>query len=148
MRNRLDPSDITPEALEALRGLLAQPGHIALVNDERHRAELPAPLFQHLMRLVRLMTERRSLTLVPDDERVTTQAAANYLGVSRQHLVDLLEQGEIPFHKVGTHRRVIFRDLLEYEKRRDSARKVALDELSNAVDQAGLYDGSYQGEER
>ena len=148
MRNRLDPSDITPEALEALRGLLAQPGHIALVNDEGHRAELPAHLFQHLMRLVRLMTERRSLTLVPDDERVTTQAAANYLGVSRQHLVDLLEQGEIPFHKVGTHRRVIFRDLLEYEKRRDSARKVALDELSNAVDQAGLYDGSYQGEER
>jgi len=146
MHNRLDPSDIAPEALADLTEMLAQPGHVALVDDEGRRVELPAPLFGHLARLVRLMAEHRTLVLVPEDEAFTTQAAANYLGVSRQHLVDLLEDGQIPFHKVGSHRRVYFRDLLIYEKQRDTARKAALDTLMREVDEAGFYDGSYTGD--
>ena len=93
------------------------------------------------------MAERRTVVLVPEDETFTTQAAADYLGVSRQHLVDLLEGGQIPFHKVGSHRRVAFRDLLAYEKRRDKERRAALDELARAVDEAGLYGTSYTGDE-
>ncbi|ARA95154.1 excisionase [Rhodothermaceae bacterium RA] len=92
------------------------------------------------------MQQKRTLVLIPEDETLTTQAAANYLGVSRQHLVNLLERGEIPFHKVGTHRRVYFRDLLTYEKRRDRNRHEALNRLMQAVDEAGLYDASYTGE--
>lgn len=60
--------------------------------------------------------------MMPVDENFTTQAAANHLGVSRQHLVDLLEQGKMPFHRAGTHRRIAFKDLLEYEDKRDRAR--------------------------
>jgi excisionase family DNA binding protein len=59
--------------------------------------------------------------------------------VSRQHLVDLLEKGEIPHHKVGTHRRVTFKDLLVYEKKRDKTRRIAMDRLSEQVISAGLY---------
>ena len=146
MPNRLDPSTIAPEALADLTEVLARPGHVALIDDEGHRVELPAPLFAHLARLVRLMAERRTVVLVPEDETFTTQAAADYLGVSRQHLVDLLERKEIPHHKVGTHRRVAFRDLLAYEKRRDKERRAALDELARSVDEAGLYDASYTGD--
>jgi excisionase family DNA binding protein len=145
--NRLDPSDIAPEALEALSDMLARPGHVALIDDAGRRAELPAALFHHLVRIVRLMAERRTVALIPEDETFTTQAAADYLGVSRQHLVSLLEGGDIPFHKVGTHRRVTFRDLVQFEKRRDEARKAALDDLASAVDKAGLYDASYTGDE-
>lgn len=86
------------------------------------------------------MSERKAVVFVPEDEAFTTQAAANYLGMSRQHLVGLLERNEIPHHKVGTHRRVTFKDLLAYEKVRDKSRREALDRLARAVDVAGLYD--------
>jgi excisionase family DNA binding protein len=144
---RLDPSSVAPEALEELAEALAAPGTAVLVGEEGEHVELPAALFEHLTRIVRLMQEERSIMLVPEDEEYTTQAAADYLGVSRQHLVDLLEDGEIPFHKVGTHRRVKFRDLASYEKRRDSGRREALRKLADKVDEAELYDGSYTGDE-
>jgi excisionase family DNA binding protein len=83
---------------------------------------------------------------VPEDEAFTTQAAANYLGMSRQHLVGLLDRNEIPHHKVGTHRRVTFKDLLTYEKKRDQTRRQALDKLAAEADAAGLYDSDYTGE--
>lgn len=144
---RLDPSSVAPEALEELAEALAAPGTAVLIGDDGQHVELPAALFEHLTRIVQLMREKRTLMLVPEDEEYTTQAAANYLGVSRQHLVDLLEDGEIPFHKVGTHRRVKFRDLVDYEKRRDSGRREALRTLADEVDEAGLYDASYTGED-
>lgn len=85
--------------------------------------------------------------MIPEDETLTTQAAANFLGVSRQHLVDLLEEGEMDFHYVGTHRRVYFRDLKAYANQRDSKRKETLDELFEKVTDAEKYDASYQGDD-
>ncbi|TVR45534.1 MAG: DNA-binding protein [Puniceicoccaceae bacterium] len=92
------------------------------------------------------MSERKAILLVPEDEAFTTQAAANYLGVSRQHLVGLLDAKEIPHHKVGTHRRVTFKDLLAYERMRDASRREALDKLAAAAEAAGHYDSDYAGE--
>lgn len=146
MHNRLDPADIDAGALEDLSKVLARPGCAALIDEKGHRVELPAPLFAHLARLVHLMAQRRAVILIPEDETFTTQAAADYLGVSRQHLVGLLESGAIPFHKVGTHHRVYFRDLMRYEEQRDAARKGALDRLMREVGEAGLYDGSHTGD--
>lgn len=145
--SRLHPSDFPEETLDRLSEVLVRPGEVALIDEEGRRIDLPAPLVHHILRLVRLMKEQRTLVLIPEDETFTTQAAANYLGVSRQHLVNLLERGEIPFHKAGTHRRVYFRDLLAYEKRRDRSRREALDRLMKTVDEAGLYDASYTGDE-
>lgn len=79
------------------------------------------------------------------NETFTTQTAADYLGMSRQHFVDLLKDKLIPFHWVGSHRRVTFKDLLAYEKERDKVRSEALDALSKEVDNAGLYDSDYSG---
>ena len=74
--------------------------------------------------------------MITEDETLTPQAAANFLGVSRQHFVDLLEEDEIDFHYVGTHRRVYFRDLKEYADKRDDKRKEILDELFDKVTEA------------
>ena len=144
--DRLDPAEIDPAALGALADALARPGLLALVAGDGRRVDLPAPLSGHLARLVRLMVDDRAVVVVAEDEPLSTQRAADHLGVSRQHLVDLLEAGAIPFHRVGTHRRVAFRDLRAYEDRRDRDRRAALDRLGAAVDAAGLYDGSYAGE--
>ncbi|TVQ64641.1 MAG: helix-turn-helix domain-containing protein [Balneolaceae bacterium] len=86
--------------------------------------------------------------MMPEDETFTTQAAANFLGVSRQYLVDLLESGEIPFHKVGSHRRVYFRDLKEYTDHRDSERRKTLDKLFDEIAKAKKYESDYTGDER
>ena len=48
------------------------------------------------------------------------------LGVSRQFFVNLLDKGEIPHHMVGTHRRVLIRDVLAYKEKRNKARKAVL----------------------
>ena len=145
--NRLDPSLIPEEELAELAKAFAKPDHVALIDAQGNRTHLPEALFAHFARIVRLMSEKKAIVMVPEDEAFTTQAAANYLGVSRQHLVNLLEQQEIPFHKVGTHRRVTFKDILLYERKRDKTRREALDKLAAEVDSAGLYDSDYAGEQ-
>jgi excisionase family DNA binding protein len=59
--------------------------------------------------------------------------------MSRQFLVRLLEKGEIPFHKVGTHRRIYARDVLGYKAKRDLSRRKNLDDLARAEYAEGLY---------
>lgn len=74
------------------------------------------------------------------DEEITTQQAAEVLGVSRPYLIQLLERGETPFHKVGTHRGVRMADVLAYKQRRDAERRRALQELIRMSQLLGLYD--------
>ena len=71
---------------------------------------------------------------------VRVQRAADLLGVSRPHLIKLLEAGELPYHKAGSHRRIYLRDLVAYQKRRDAERKRALDGIAKEAYEAGLYD--------
>lgn len=145
--NRLDPSLIPEEDLNLLAKAFTGQNHVALIDGQGNRMDIPEALLRHFSRIIRLMSERKAVIMLPEDEAFTTQAAANYLGVSRQHLVDLLERGEIPFHKVGSHRRVTFKDLLAYEKKRDQSRREALSRLGDRVMEAGLYDSSYTGEQ-
>jgi excisionase family DNA binding protein len=51
------------------------------------------------------MREGKAITLVPRTQRLTTQEAADFLGISRPTLVKLLEDGKIPFDQPGRHRR-------------------------------------------
>jgi excisionase family DNA binding protein len=77
---------------------------------------------------------------VPEHQQLTTQRAANILGVSRPFLVKLLENGDIPFHMVGSHRRIYLRGLLGYKRRRDAARHEAINNMARAEMEAGTYD--------
>ncbi|MGA2218283.1 MAG: excisionase family DNA-binding protein [Terracidiphilus sp.] len=85
--------------------------------------ELPASLYSFLCHVAGDLTAGRPVTILKDEVALTTVEAANTLGVSRQFLVQLLEQNEIPFHMVGTHRRVYARDILAFKGKRDSARR-------------------------
>lgn len=146
--NRLDPSLLDEQELSGLKAAFAEPGHVKLIDDQGRQMEIPQEIFQHLARMVRLMTEGRAVVMMPVDEKFTTQAAANYLGVSRQHLVDLMERGEIPFHKTGTHRRVTFKDLLDYEDKRDRERHEGLNQMFKRISDEGKYEGDFKDETR
>ena len=116
-----------------------------LVGREGANIQFPEPLFHVLTKAVRMMASGQSVMLLSENEEFTTQAAANHLGMSRPHLVRLLERGEIDFHHVGTHRRIYLKDLKAYEDKRDAKRRQSLDDLADRVSEAGLDDADYTG---
>lgn len=147
MEHRIDSSEFKDSEIEAILDLIRRKKP-ALVDPEGNRTELPEPLFKMLVHIVEQMKQGRAIIMMPEDETFTTQAAANFLGVSRQHLVNLLEDGEIPHHKVGSHRRVYFRDLKAYADKRDAVRRKTMDELFDKVTKAGKYSSESRGDER
>ena len=125
--------------LSRVAAVLARHNDVHLGDASGKRVPLPDTLVTHFARLVRLLSEGHDIELRPESKALTTQAAANYLGVSRQHLVGLVDRGELPHHRVGAHRRIAVADLLAFAERRDVARRGALNRLASEVDRLGLY---------
>jgi excisionase family DNA binding protein len=91
---------------------------------------LPAAVVRLLGALLTELAKGNAVTLMPHHAELTTQEAADLLNISRPFLVRLLEEGQLPHHKVGTHRRVRFADLMTYKRHRDAESEVALSELA------------------
>jgi excisionase family DNA binding protein len=111
-----------------------------LIGPEGDTVELPESVLRLLRRVVHHLAEGRMVTIVPIHEELTTQEAADLLNVSRPYFVKLLNQGEIPYTKTGTHRRVRFRDVMAYKEGRDAQRREGLAELTRLSKEIGLYD--------
>jgi len=101
-----------------------------LIGPDGTHVEVPASAFRALAFVVRGMASGQTMTLMPTGKQLTTQQAAEMLHMSRPHLIKLLDQGEIPFERIGTHRRLMVEDVLAYRAVRARAREAQLDELS------------------
>lgn len=112
----------------------------ALVSPAGERIELPGSVFKVLREAVGFMSHGRAITLVPDNQVITTQRAADVLGMSRPFFIKLLDSGLMAHHRVGNQRRVYLHDVLEYAKKRDKERLAALDRLAHDAFEAGLYE--------
>lgn len=99
-------------------------------NGESDDLVLPGHVLQLLLDVLAEISKGNAINLIPVHQEVSTQQAAEILNVSRPYLVGLLEKNEIPFRKVGSHRRVLLTDLLDYKEREDQKRVAALDELA------------------
>lgn len=141
------PSASTPNAnpaadanqFRALRRLL-QSSTAKLVGKGGESVTIPASVRALLTEIARNMEAGKAVSIVSGHQELTTQRAANILGVSRPFLVRLLEDGNLAFHKVGSHRRVYLSDLLEFKAKRDRARHDAVKRLAREDVVAGTYD--------
>jgi excisionase family DNA binding protein len=122
-------------------------GKPALVDRHCRRVDLPEPLYQTFLRIFTLLRQGIGVTFVPHEENLTSQAAADLLGVSRPYLIRLIDAGKIPCTLAGSHRRIKLKDVMAYIEGRDRARHEALDEMTQKIYEAGLYDKVEQPEE-
>jgi len=100
---------------------------------------LPAPAAKLLVEILNELGLGNAVGLDSVQPELTTQQAADLLNVSRPYLVKLLDEGAIPSRKLGTHRRVLREDILEFKKANDLKRQKALEELSALDQELGLY---------
>jgi excisionase family DNA binding protein len=136
MSNMMTLSEVTRESPQ-LREILehADGGGFSI----HHRAgglfaELPAELVQALQYIVNELDSGREVTISSSTEVLTSQQAADLLGMSRPTLVRLLDSGHLPFEKVGSHRRVLRTDVLAYREQRRQAQYAALDAMPFSED--------------
>lgn len=99
---------------------------------------IPLKALQLLNAIISNMAQGRSIALMPTDAEVSTQQAADLLNVSRPHLIKLLEKGEIPHKKVGSHRRILLQDIVKYESNFKADRRKKLDYLAKEAQQLNL----------
>lgn len=131
--------NFAPGQLRTLRRLV-QRGSAMLVGKGGESVEIPASVRSLLVEIARNMEAGKAVSVVAENRELTTQRAANILGFSRPFLVRLLEENQVPFHKVGSHRRVYLADLLAYKAKRDRARHRAIKQLAMDDVEAGTYD--------
>lgn len=101
---------------------------------------LPDSARRVLAAAVHELARDRAVAIVPVHRELTTQQAADLLNVSRQYLVRLLERGDLPFTRTGTHRRIRLDDVLRYREERGKRRREGLKRLTRLSEELGLYD--------
>lgn len=99
---------------------------------------VPPQALRLIAQILGAMSERRPVVIMPARQELSTVEAANYLNVSRPFLIRELEAGRLAYRMVGTHRRVAFEDLREYEAKMRASQQAALDRLAADRDELGL----------
>ncbi|HWZ43756.1 MAG TPA: excisionase family DNA-binding protein [Candidatus Saccharimonadales bacterium] len=135
------PVDLSPREQQEIRSIYEKlrEEEAKLVGPDGRTEVLPNNVYSFLLRLLADLRAGNSVTILQSMHRLTTVEAAKVLGVSRQYLIQLLEKGEIPFEKVGTHRRIFVRDALAYKAKRDVERRKILNDLARREYQEGSY---------
>jgi len=119
-------------AHERLRGAAASPSYALVGLDEHDRIELPASVHQALTKVVAALHAGKAVTIAPQTMKLTTQQAADLLGVSRPTVVRLITNGVLPAERIGNRHRLLLDDVLAYRDERRNRQYEAL--AATAVD--------------
>ncbi len=113
------------------------------IEETNEKIKIPLSALKLLAKILKVTSQGNPISIIPIATEMTTQAAAEFLGCSRPHLVKLLEEGAMPFTKVGKHRRVKFEDLANYKKAKREEREALLVEIIKGDEEFGLYDSQH-----
>lgn len=147
---RKDPIQPSEEdvrlATETARQLAAHAKNGALkirIMEHGHEGatlELPAAAVGLLVDLLSEMSRGNAVTLIPYHAELTTQQAADLLNVSRPFVVELCDKGELPYFRLGTHRKIRFTDLMAFKRKSLRESREVLDELAALHQEMGGYE--------
>jgi excisionase family DNA binding protein len=117
------------ERLEESVSKGAEGVRLVLEGEDLEGISLPPFAVRLLLQGLSEIGKGRAVRMIPQEAELSTQEAAELLNLSRPFVVRLLDEGKIPSHKVGTHRRVRLDDLLAYKAQSDADRLEALKNL-------------------
>lgn len=135
------PSDAGTEEIAEVRSFLAaqsardadmSPRYLLVGSGEGEQVELPRPIYEALLQVADALAAGKAVTVAPEATLLTTQQAADLLGVSRPTVVRLIDAGVLPSERHGNRRRIRLGDLLAYRERRRAEQYAML--AATAVD--------------
>jgi excisionase family DNA binding protein len=112
--------------------------HLLLEGQTESDLQMPLSVFHLFKQMLTEVSKGNAITLLPVASEMTTQQAADLLNVSRPYLIELLNQGVLPYKKVGTHRRLLAVDVIMYQRRMQKERRETLDRLIELDQELGL----------
>ncbi len=115
--------------------------HFTLSADGADAAEfdLPRPVVRLLAAALTELAAGNAVAVLPVPAELTTQQAADFLRMSRPSLIKMLDEGRLPYRKVGAHRRVRSEDALLYVRNERARRAKVMEELAAETERLGLY---------
>ena len=143
-RPQLPGKDEQAQAKEASRQLARllpapdQPLRLVTADNHHEMVSLPPSALRLLVDILTQLGQGRGVSIVPGKAELTTQEAADYLNVSRPYVVKLIENRKLDARRVGTHRRIAFKDLLRFDEADRKQRRAALDEVTRLGQELGL----------
>jgi excisionase family DNA binding protein len=113
---------------------------LQLVKEGRAKTQitLPPSALKLLLDILGQISEGNAIAVLPVHAELTTQEAADLLNISRPYLVQLLEKHKLPFRKVGSKRRLLIKDVLQYKADIDQARLKVLRELTEQAQKLNI----------
>jgi excisionase family DNA binding protein len=111
---------------------------IQSVDGSTPSVQVPPQVLRVLGQALGLMARHQAIMLVPEKQEFSTVEAANFLNVSRPFVIKEIEAGRIKHRLVGTHRRILFSDLMSYAKAMRTEQQEALDEMADNARKLGL----------
>jgi excisionase family DNA binding protein len=110
------------------------------IEETEEKIRIPKSALKLLARILKEISLGNPISIVPIATELTTQAAAEFIGCSRPYIVKLLEEGKIPFTKVGKHRRIKYEDVALYKKKMKLKQRAKIQKLMELDEESGLYD--------
>jgi len=110
------------------------------IEETEEKIRIPISALRFLAKILKEISRGNPVSIVPIATEMTTQAAAELLGCSRPHIVRLLEEGKIPYTKVGKHRRIKYEDVVTFRKEMKARQRTKIQDLMQLDEESGLYD--------
>lgn len=136
-----DPIVPTPDLAEAAKRLLEDRARFQLVDNVTGQArDLPPAVYDALLQVLSALANHQAISIVPTSMELTTNQAADLLNVSRSHILQLVDSGQLAARMIGTHRRIALTDLLAFRDGMTRRARKGLDDLARLDQELGLDD--------